>query len=103
MEALDTLDFEVIQQFENRLEEIRKQEMDRYLKQLNSRERDLVELLSKRIFQKVTKVPVLPISNAYKRGEGNYFLTSLKALFDLDKLIEFKQANKSSKQELSYH
>ena len=73
----------IIQQFENRLEEIRKQESSRYTKQLTKREKDLFELISGKIIQKVIAAPVLPLSRAYQRGEGDYFSTTLKNLFDL--------------------
>lgn len=73
----------IIQQFENRLEEIRKQEASRYTKQLSNREKDLFELVSKKIIRKVTEAPVLPLSRAYQRGEGDFFSTTLKNLFDL--------------------
>lgn len=74
----------IIQQFENRLEEIRKQEASRYGKQLSNREKDLFELVSRKIMQKITETPVLPLSRAYKRGEGDYFSITLKELFDLN-------------------
>ncbi|RDV12000.1 glutamyl-tRNA reductase [Pontibacter diazotrophicus] len=74
-----------IQNFKNRLEEIRQQELNRYLKKLGAEEKELVEALTKNILNKIVKLPALELKAACQRGESDALLQSFSALFDLEK------------------
>lgn len=74
-----------IQQFKNRLEEIRQQEIARYLKKLNADEKELVEAITKNIVNKIVKLPALELKSACLRGESEALLQGLSALFNLEK------------------
>lgn len=73
-----------IQQFKQKLEDIRNQELARYMKKMNAQEKELVEAVTKNMLQKILKTPVLELKAACLRGESDALLESLKALFDLE-------------------
>ncbi|QNF33627.1 glutamyl-tRNA reductase [Adhaeribacter swui] len=74
-----------IQQFKNQLEQIRQQEVARYVKKLNSDEQQLVEAITQNILNKIVKLPVLELKAACQRGESDALLSGLTALFGLEK------------------
>lgn len=74
-----------IQQFKNRLEEIRKQEIARALKKVSFQEQELLETVTKNILNKIIKLPVLELKAACQRGESGVLLEGLSLLFDLEK------------------
>ncbi|MBF9254117.1 glutamyl-tRNA reductase [Pontibacter sp. 172403-2] len=74
-----------IQQFKNRLEQIRQQEIARHLKKLGAEEKELVEAITKNILNKIVKMPALELKAACQRGESEALLEGLSALFDLEK------------------
>ncbi|KAA9345962.1 glutamyl-tRNA reductase [Adhaeribacter soli] len=74
-----------IQQFKQMLEEIRQQEMARYLKKLSDSEKELVEMVTKSMMQKILKYPVVELKAACQRGESENLLEGLTALFNLEK------------------
>ena len=81
-------EFEVsptIQKFKNALEEIRKDEISRHLKDLNSEDLEKIELITKNITQKIIKLPVLQLKAACKRGEAENLIGVLTNLFNLEK------------------
>ncbi|GAB3527979.1 glutamyl-tRNA reductase [Pontibacter brevis] len=73
-----------IQSFKNRLEEIRQQELNRYMKKLGAEEKELVEALTKNILNKIVKLPALELKAACQRGESEALLQSLNTLFNLE-------------------
>lgn len=78
----------VIQQFKNVLENIRKDEMSRFAKQMNPQETEVVDKITRNILQKIIKYPVLELKAACKRGEAENVSEMLKNLFDLEKQTE---------------
>lgn len=74
-----------IQKLKNALEQIRQQELARYLKTLNTEESQLVEKVTKGMMQKIIKLPVLQLKAACKRGEAETLIDVLNDLFNLEK------------------
>ena len=74
-----------INKLKNALEQIRQEELNRYLKQMNSEEAKKVEMITKNIMQKIMKLPVLQLKAACKRGEAEMLIDVLNDLFDLEK------------------
>ena len=67
------------------LEEIRKHELRRHLKNATSAELVFAEKLTKSITQKILKLPVLQLKAACKRGEAETLIDVLNNIFDLEK------------------
>jgi len=82
----------VINKLKNALEEIRLTEIARYVKKLDDKEAQLVDLVTKNMMQKVIKLPVLQLKAACKRGDAESLIEMLHDLFDLE-----KQSDKISK------
>ncbi|GGK85389.1 glutamyl-tRNA reductase [Rufibacter glacialis] len=74
-----------LQQFKNRLEEIRQRELARYVKQLSHQEKELVETITRNILNKIVKMPALELKAACQRGESEALMEGLSALFNLEK------------------
>lgn len=74
-----------IKKLKNALEEIRKEELTRYLKDSSPAEAKKVEKITKSMMQKVMKLPVLQLKAACKRGEAETLIDILNDLFDLEK------------------
>ncbi|GAA4301835.1 glutamyl-tRNA reductase [Nibribacter koreensis] len=73
-----------LQQFKNRLEEIRQRELARYVKNLSANEKEMVETITKNILNKIVKMPALELKAACQRGESEALLEGLSALFQLE-------------------
>ncbi|HSZ71772.1 MAG TPA: NAD(P)-binding domain-containing protein, partial [Cytophagaceae bacterium] len=74
-----------IQKLKNALEQIRKEEVSRHLKSLNSDEAKRVEEITRNMMQKIIKLPVLQLKAACKRGEAETLIDVLNDLFNLEK------------------
>jgi glutamyl-tRNA reductase len=74
-----------INKLKNALEQIRTEEIARYLKDTSSEEAMMVEKLTKSIMQKVIKLPVLQLKAACRRGEAETLIDVLNDLFNLEK------------------
>jgi glutamyl-tRNA reductase len=74
-----------IKKLKNALEDIRKEEMARYLSDLTEKEAAILEKATKGIIQKVLKLPVLQLKAACKRGEAETLVEVLNDLFNLEK------------------
>ncbi|MDQ3393273.1 MAG: glutamyl-tRNA reductase [Bacteroidota bacterium] len=74
-----------IQKLKNALEQIRQQELARYVKSLNEEESQLVDKVTKGMMQKIMKLPVLQLKAACKRGEAETLIDVLNDLFNLEK------------------
>lgn len=75
-----------INNLKNALEQIRQEELARYLKEINgSAESELVDKVTKSMMQKIIKLPVLQLKAACKRGEAETLIDVLNNLFDLEK------------------
>jgi glutamyl-tRNA reductase len=77
-----------INKLKNTLEQIRKEEIARHLKQLNSEESKKVDEITRSIMQKIIKLPVLQLKAACKRGEAETLIDVLNDLFNLEKQSE---------------
>ncbi|GAB4029338.1 glutamyl-tRNA reductase [Spirosoma gilvum] len=74
-----------INKLKNALEQIRRDEIARYLKHLTPDESEKVDKITKGIMQKIIKLPVLQLKAACKRGEAETLIDVLNDLFDLEK------------------
>jgi glutamyl-tRNA reductase len=77
-----------IQKLKQALEQIRKEELARYLKSATSQEAEKLDELSRSLIQKILKYPVLQLKAACKRGDSESLSEMLHELFNLDKKIE---------------
>lgn len=74
-----------INKLKNALEEIRQEEITRYIKNLSASEAKKIEEITKSMMQKVIKLPVLQLKAACKRGEAENLIGLLNDLFNLEK------------------
>ncbi len=74
-----------INKLKNALEQIRKEEISRHLKNLSAEEADRIEKITMSIVQKIIKSPVLNLKAACKRGEADQLVDVINELFDLEK------------------
>lgn len=74
-----------INKLKNALEQIRRDEIARYLKHLTPEESEKIDKITKGIMQKIIKLPVLQLKAACKRGEAETLIDVLNDLFDLEK------------------
>jgi glutamyl-tRNA reductase len=87
-----------IQKLKNTLEQIRQEEMARYMKSLTQEEASKVDRITSGIMQKVLKLPVLQLKAACKRGEAETLIDVLNDLFNLE-----KQADSSENDHSVFH
>ncbi len=81
-----------IQKLKNALEQIRQEEITRYLKSSSSQEAQLVDKITKSMMQKIIKLPVLQLKAACKRGEAETLIDVLNDLFNLEEQTEAHQS-----------
>lgn len=81
-----------IQKLKNSLEQIRKEELARFLKNAKPEEAEKLEEMSKSLMQKILKYPVLQLKAACKRGDAESLSEILHDLFNLE-----GQSHKSEK------
>jgi glutamyl-tRNA reductase len=74
-----------IQKLKQALEQIRKEELARYVKSATAEEAEKLEELSRSLMQKILKYPVLQLKAACKRGDSESLSEILHELFNLDK------------------
>lgn len=82
--ARDMMVSPTIQKFKNALEQIRQEELTRYLKNLNENEAKVLEKATRSMMQKIIKLPVLQLKAACKRGEAESLIDMLNDLFNLE-------------------
>jgi len=75
-----------IQKLKNTLEQIRKEELARYLKNAKPEEAEKLEEMSRSMMQKILKYPVLQLKAACKRGDAESITEMLNELFNLEKV-----------------
>lgn len=73
----------VIKQLKAALESIRKEEISRYLNEVDTDSAEIIDIATKNIIQKIIKLPVLQLKNGCKRDEAKNLTQSLIDLFDL--------------------
>ncbi len=73
-----------INRLKNALEQIRKEEINRHLKNLDDKEIEKIDMITKGIMQKIIKLPVIQLKAACKRGEAETLVDVLNDLFNLE-------------------
>lgn len=73
-----------IQAFKSALEQIRNEELARYLKTLSPAEQEVVERVTNSLVQRIVKLPVLELKAACRRGDAEEVIESLSSLFNLE-------------------
>lgn len=74
-----------IKKIKTSLEQIRQEELIRYMKDLTENESEKLDKITKSLMQKIIKLPVLQLKAACKRGEAESLIDVLNDLFDLEK------------------
>lgn len=74
-----------IKKLKNALEEIRKEELAKFMKKASENEIEFLDKASKSMMQKIMKLPVLQLKAACKRGEAETLIDVLNDLFNLEK------------------
>lgn len=82
--ARDMMVSPTIQKFKNALEQIRQEELTRYLKNLNENEAKVLDKVTRSMMQKIIKLPALQLKAACKRGEAESLIDMLNDLFNLE-------------------
>lgn len=73
-----------IKKLKQALEDIRKQELARYVGKMSANEAKILDKATKGMIQKVIKLPVLQLKAACKRGEAETLVGVLNDLFNLE-------------------
>jgi glutamyl-tRNA reductase len=79
-----------IQKIKNALEQIRKEELARFIKNADTNEAAKLDEMSRSLMQKILKYPVLQLKAACRRGEAETLSELLLDLFDLERISEKK-------------
>ncbi len=80
-----------INKLKNSLEQIRKEELERYLKNADDNQIEIIDRITRSMMQKILKVPVVQLRAACKRDQAEEMIGILNDLFDLEKQEEKKQ------------
>lgn len=75
-----------IQKLKNALEQIRKEEMARHIKNLKPEEIEVLDKITTGILQKIIKQPVIQLKAACKKGDPSSLIEVLNELFELEKV-----------------
>jgi glutamyl-tRNA reductase len=74
-----------INKLKNSLEQIRKDEIARFVKGMSQTEADNIDKITQSIIQKIIKMPVVQLKAACKRGQADGMIEAINELFDLEK------------------
>lgn len=74
-----------IHKLKQSLEQIRQEELGRYLKQLDEKDYQLIDKITKSMVQKILKVPVVQLRAACQRDQATEMIDLITDLFDLEK------------------
>ncbi|HSI77772.1 MAG TPA: glutamyl-tRNA reductase [Lunatimonas sp.] len=83
-----------INKLKNVLEQIRKEELERYLKNADAKEYAIIDKITKSMMQKIIKVPVVQLRAACKRDQAEEMIDLITDLFDLEKERENEEFKK---------
>ena len=75
-----------IHKLKKALEQIRKEEMSKYVKSLSKEEAAKMDKITSSMMQKIIKLPVIQLKAACKSGEAETLIDVLNDLFDLEKV-----------------
>jgi glutamyl-tRNA reductase len=73
-----------IQKLKQSLEQIRLEELSRHVKQVDQKQLELIEKITKNMMQKILKIPVVQLKAACQRNEASQMIALLHDLFDLE-------------------
>lgn len=73
-----------IKKMKQALEQIRQQELKRYLKDVTSENREIVELVTKSMIHKIVKLPMLKLKTQCLRDQAEHLNEVLVQIFDLE-------------------
>ncbi|WP_113926174.1 glutamyl-tRNA reductase [Cognataquiflexum aquatile] len=79
-----------INKLKNALEQIRQEEMERFLKNADEAQIAIIDKITKSMMQKILKVPVVQLRAACQRDDADKMIDILSDLFDLEKDQEKK-------------
>lgn len=79
-----------INKLKNALEQIRQEEMSRFLKNASDNEIAIIDKITKSMMQKILKVPVVQLRAACQRDDADKMVSILSDLFDLEKVSDKK-------------
>lgn len=79
-----------INKLKQSLEQIRQEEISRYLKNADPKEQVLIEKITKSMMQKIIKIPVIQLKAACQRDQAEEMIEILTDLFDLEKITTDK-------------
>jgi len=77
-----------IQKFKESLEQIRQEEMKRFMKKMDEGEVKKVDTITKNIINKIIRMPVMQLKAACKRGDAESLADVLQDLFNLESIEE---------------
>ncbi len=75
-----------INKLKQSLEQIRQEELSRYLKNVDEKNYDLIDKITKSMMQKILKVPVVQLRAACQRDQAEEMIEIITDLFDLEKV-----------------
>lgn len=75
-----------INKLKQSLEQIRQEELSRYLKNVDEKEYVLIDKITKSMMQKILKVPVVQLRAACQRDQAEEMIEIITDLFDLEKV-----------------
>ena len=78
----------VIHQIKNSLEQIRQEEMSRFVKKVGEEQQNWADELTKNMMQRVMKTHVVQLKAACKRGEADQLVDVLNQIFNLENKVE---------------
>lgn len=87
----EMLVFPTINKLKNALEQIRQEELSRYLKNIDEKEAAIIEKITKSMMQKILKVPVVQLRAACQRDDADQMIDIITDLFDLEKVSDEKK------------
>lgn len=79
-----------INKFKNVLEQIRLEEMERFLKNADEKEIAVIDKITKSMMQKILKIPVVQLKAACQRDQADQMMELLTDLFDLERVSDKK-------------
>lgn len=80
-----------INKLKNALEQIRMEEMERFLKNADAKEYAIIDKITKSMMQKILKVPVVQLRAACKRDQADQMIDTISDLFNLEHINDQTQ------------
>jgi len=81
----------LINKFKHLLEQMRQEEISKYLKGLDPKEQEMMDKVTKGLLQRIIKLPVIQLKAACKRGNPETLMEGLNDLFNLEEERKINQ------------